>query len=244
LSVHFAPQSHTTFPKFKSLWLSGSDALLPKVDAYGAYAPVMQTTLSAAKNEICARACKIAAQFSIATHLNLYDSNMRFLSEYVRDLLLKRLKYIRETENTMPSINLLSFMMPRTVQHRRDASVYVIQHSSHVLGVASVQSLFNIIGVTVTCCPLDFGPGKEYSDVTSYSIYAAFLWSSLKNTWPDVEEILYLRVDIVGNSDENARSNCYAENYYKDIYDMKGYERISHENLDMKSGHILKKISK
>jgi hypothetical protein len=89
---------------------------------------------------------KIAAYFSMATHFNLYDSNMRFLSENVRDLLLKRLTYMRETENTMHSINLLSsIMMPRTVQNRRDASVYVLcsipvqhvwRHCNRVLRVA------------------------------------------------------------------------------------------------------------
>jgi hypothetical protein len=185
--------------------------LLPYI---GACASLTQTTPSAANNETCARAWKIAAQFSISTQFNIYDSNLRFVSEYVRDLLLKRLKYMRASENSMHSINLLSFMMLRTVQPRREASVYVILHSSHVLGVASVQSLFNIIGVTITCRPLDFAQDKEYSDVTSHPIYAAFLRLSLENPGPDVEENLHLQVDIVGNSDVKQETIATHEDRY------------------------------
>ena len=140
----------------------------------------MQTTVLAAEIEICARAWKLSAQFSMDAHPNIYDSCMRFLPEYVRGLLLKRFQYMRNTVKTMRSINFLSFIMPRTVQNRREVPVLVIMHGSHALGLSTVEALLNsTIGVTVTCMPLDLGPGKDYADVTLHPIYTAFLRLSI-----------------------------------------------------------------
>jgi hypothetical protein len=80
----------------------------------------MQATVLAAENEICARAWKLSALFCIAEHPNIYDSSMQLLPDYVRGLLLKQFKHMRNKENSMKSVNLLSFIMPRTVQNRHD----------------------------------------------------------------------------------------------------------------------------
>jgi hypothetical protein len=78
---------------------------------------------------------------------------------------------MRNKENTMKSVNLLSFIMPRTVQNRHELPVLVILHGSHVLGLSTVEALLNrTIGVTVTCRPLYFGPGKDYADVLMHPI--------------------------------------------------------------------------
>jgi hypothetical protein len=130
----------------------------------------------AAENEISARAWKLSALFYVAEHPNIYDSRMHLLPEYVRGLLLNRFQHMRKKEKTMIGVNLLSFIMPRTVQNRHKVQVLVILHGSHVLGLSTVEALLNLtIGVTVTCKPLDFGPGKDYADVTSHHIYTAFL---------------------------------------------------------------------
>ena len=55
----------------------------------------MQATVLAAENEICARAWKLSALFCVAEHPNIYDSRLHLLPEYVRGLLLNRLKHMR-----------------------------------------------------------------------------------------------------------------------------------------------------
>ena len=132
----------------------------------------MQATVLAAENEICARAWKLSALFCIAEHPNIYDSSMQLLPDYVRGLLLKQFQHMRNKENTMKSVNLLSFIMPRTVQNRHEVQVFVILHGSHVLGLSTVEALLNrTIGVTVTCRPLDFGPGKDYADTFEFETH-------------------------------------------------------------------------
>ena len=169
----------------------------------------------AAENEISARAWKLSALFCVAEHPNIYDSRLHLLPEYVRGLLLNRLQHMREKEKTMKGVNLLSFIMPRTVQNRHEVQVFVILHGSHVLGLSTVKALLNLtIGVTVTCKPLDFGPGKDYADVASHPIYAAFLSLSSKNTGPDVDASLFLRVDIEGNSDAKQETISKHEEKY------------------------------
>jgi hypothetical protein len=112
---------------------------------------------------------------------------------------------MRNKDNTMKGVNLLSFIMPRTVQNRHELPVLVILHGFHVLGLSTVEALLNrTIGVTVTCRPLDFGPGKDYADVSMHPIYTAFLRLSSKHNGSeslDVDASLWMRVDIVGNSD-------------------------------------------
>ena len=176
----------------------------------------MQNTMMAAANEISARAWKLSALFCITEHPNIYDSRMQSLPEYVRGLLLDRLQYMRKNLNTMHSLHLISFIMPRAVKDRHDVPVIIILHgSTHVLGLSTVEALLSrTIGVTVTCMPLDFGQGKEYPDVTSHCIYTAFLRLSSKNTGPDVDASLYHRVDIEGNSDARQETIATHEEKY------------------------------
>jgi hypothetical protein len=186
----------------------------------------MQATVLAAENEICARAWKLSALFCVTEHPNIYDSRMQLLPEYEHGLLLNRFQHMRKKRESheerkfafiyfLSFINLLSFIMPRTVQNRHELPVLVILHGSHVLGLSTVEALLNLtIGVTVTCKPLDFGPGKDYEDVTSHPIYTAFLSLSSKNTGPDVDASLFLRVDIEGNSDAKQETIAMHEEKY------------------------------
>ncbi len=103
----------------------------------------MQATVLAAENEICARSWKLSALFCIAEHPNIYDSSMQLLPDCVRGLLLKRFQHMRNKDNTMKGVNLLSFIIPRTVQNRHELPVLVILHGSHVLGLSTVEALLN-----------------------------------------------------------------------------------------------------
>ena len=173
------------------------------------------TVMQAAENETCARAWKLSALFSMDAHPDIYDSRMQMLPEYVRGLLLNLFQSMRNKEKTMRSVSLLSFIMPRAVQNRRDVPVIVILHATHVLGQSTVEALLNrTIGVTVTCMPLDFGPGKKHPEVTSHPIYTFFLSLSSKDTGPDVDANLYLRVDIHGNSDAMQETIATLEEKY------------------------------
>ena len=169
----------------------------------------------AAENEIRARAWKLSVLFCVTEHPNIYDSRMHLLPEYVRGLLLNRFQHMRKKVKTMMGVNLLSFIIPRKVQSRHEVQVLVILHGSHVPGLSTVVALLNLtIGVTVTCKPLDFGPGTDYADVTSHPIYTAFLSLSSKNTGPDVDASLFLRVDIEGNSDTKQETIATHEEKY------------------------------
>ncbi len=120
--------------------------------------PVMQNTMIASENEIRARAWKLSALFSMDAHPKIYDSCKQLLPEYVRGLLLNLFQSMRDKEKTMMSINLLSFIMPRPVQNRREVPVIVILHGTQVLRLSPFRALLNrTIGVTLTCqcMPLD-----------------------------------------------------------------------------------------
>ncbi len=82
--------------------------------------PLMQ------KNEICARAWTPSALFCMHAHLNIYDSCMMLLREYLWFLhdalawicmwpLLKQFQYMHSA-STLKSIKFFSFIMPRNAQ--------------------------------------------------------------------------------------------------------------------------------
>ena len=50
--------------------------------------------------------------------------------------------------------------------------IIILHGSTHVLGLSTVEALLSrTIGVTVTCMPLDFGPGKEHPDAGTCKIH-------------------------------------------------------------------------
>jgi hypothetical protein len=93
-----------------------------------------------------------------------------------------------EQSNTMLSINLFTFVMPRDARSGDTVPVIVILHGSHVLQQSTIEALLN---GTVGCTPMHFGgQGTNYAAVTLHPIYSAFLRMSSKLMGPDVDRNL------------------------------------------------------
>jgi hypothetical protein len=121
----------------------------------------------------------------------------------VRDLLLARFKWIREQSNTMLSINILRFIMPRDAHSGDTEPVIVILHGSHVLQQSTIEALINgTVGYPATCTPIHFGPSTIYAAVTLHPIYSAFLRMISKLMWSYVDRNFYQRFDFEGTGDE------------------------------------------
>jgi hypothetical protein len=131
----------------------------------------------------------------------IYDSRLQYLPDYIVSILTSRLHRMQTIQNSMKSITLLSFTYPRQFRGNADVPVNVILHFSNSIGFRTIQALLNTSGITVTCTPVDFGAGKPCPDVTLHPIFTAFLRTSSKDTGPAVNPNLYVRVDIMGNSD-------------------------------------------
>jgi hypothetical protein len=110
---------------------------------------------------------------------SLHDSRELNI-QYICNFLTSRLHHIQQTENNMPSINLLSFLYPR--QFRASAAVpelpvIVILHFSNSIRFSTIQALLGhgTVGITATCTPVDFGEGMPCQDVSLHPIFATFL---------------------------------------------------------------------
>ena len=106
-------------------------------------------------NKTCARAWKITAHLCSAAHPRIHNSSALLLpdlsAEYVRDLLLARLQWMREQMHTMRSINLFTFIVPRDARSGDTVPVIVILHGSHVLQQSTIEALLNgTVGCTAT----------------------------------------------------------------------------------------------
>ena len=165
---------------------------------------VMQTTYLGSSRT--SRTWNIAAYFSPSAHGLLYDSNLQYSLEYIRDILTSRLQHMQKHENNMYSITLLSFAYPRVRSSPEvpvPVEVTVLLHFSNLIGFSTIHALLGrgTIGITVTCTPVDFEKGKPCPDVTLHPIFATFLRKSSKDMGPAVDPNLYVRVDVVGDSD-------------------------------------------
>ena len=162
---------------------------------------VMQAAVFSDGNERHSRTWMVTAHFSLSEHSMIYDSRLRYLPDYIGNILTNRLHRMQTIQNSMKSITLLSFAYPRQFRGNADVPVNVILHFSNLIGFLTIQALLNTICITVTCTPIDFGAGKPCPDVTLHPIFTAFLGSSSKDMGPAVNPNLYVRVDIMGNSD-------------------------------------------
>ena len=166
----------------------------------------LQSHVSIASNETCALAWKIVAQFCSGAHPGIYRPDALLVpalsADYVRDLLRARLQLVRDRLDTMRSITLFSFIMPRNARAVDTVPVTIILHGWRVLEQSTVEALLRgTCGCTAKCTPLKFGPGTNYCTVSVHPAYTTFLRISSKDMWPDVDERLYQRLDIEGNSD-------------------------------------------
>ena len=154
------------------------------------------------------RTWEITALFSPSVHPSLQYS--RELSiQYIRNFLTSRLHHIQRTENNMHSITLLSFLYPRQFRASAAVPVIVILHFSNSIRFPTIQALLGhgTVGITATCTPVDFGEGKPCPDVSLHPIFATFLRRSSKDILgPAVDPNLYVRVDVVGDSDARQAS--------------------------------------
>ena len=154
------------------------------------------------ENEQHARSWQLAAQivsWDVAGHNKLSP-------EYVCQQFDLCLPSIQKNNNSLKSLQLLSFILPKNVLGRREVQVIFILHCWRPIGLSTAKALLRCLEcgsfrISVTCTPIDFGPGTGCSDVSSHRIFTDFLRASSKDTGPDVDPNLFLRVDIAGNSD-------------------------------------------
>jgi len=153
------------------------------------------------ENEVRARSWHLSAQFC------LESSPASNHIEYVRGRISACLQNMREKSKSMQSLQLLSFITPRRVLDRRNVPVFVILHCWRTIGFSTVAALLSCqkndpIKFTVTSCtPLDLGLEIRCPDFTSTTLFIDFVRMSSKDTCPDVDPDLFLRVDIEGDSD-------------------------------------------
>ncbi len=163
----------------------------------------------AAENEISACAWKLSA---FAEHRNIYDS-LAFVAQRCTWFIAQPIPTHARKRGNHEARKFAFIYYAK--ENRHEVQVFVILHGFHVLGLSTVKALLNLtIGVTVTCKPLDYGPGKDYADVASHPISTAFLSLSSKNTGPDVDASLFLRVDVEGNSDAKQETISTHEEKY------------------------------
>ena len=149
-----------------------------------------------------ARSWQLAARFVTWEEAGHNKLSPEFIS---RQLNLS-LPNIQRNEKSLKSLELLSFIMPRNVLVRQEVPAIFILHCSHTIGLSTAKGLLRCLEggsfrITVTCTPISFGPGTGCPDVTLHHIFSDFLRASSKDTGPDVDPNLFLRVDIAGNSD-------------------------------------------
>ena len=91
--------------------------------------------LNSAESKTAARAWKLTVHLCSEAHPGIYNPcpllKPALSAEYVRDLLSTRLQWMREQLNTMHSINLFTFVMPRDARSDDTVPVIVIPHGSH-----------------------------------------------------------------------------------------------------------------
>jgi hypothetical protein len=166
---------------------------------------VMQVTDTfSAENKRSSCTWKIAAHFSPSEHLMLTSvGSLQYSQEYIRNVLNSRLHHMQKTENNMNSITLLSFAYPRQFRSHAEVPVIVILHFLKSVGFTTIHAFLGrgTIGISAICTPVDFGEGKSCSDVTLHPIFVTFLHTSSKDTGPTVDPNLYIRVDLLGDSE-------------------------------------------
>ena len=178
---------------------------------------VMQTANFSTDNRKSSRTWKITAHFSPSVHIPIYDSSMQYSQQYIRDYLNSRLQHMQKTENNMHSITLLSFAYPRQFRDHAEVPVIVIMHFLQLVSFPSIHALLSrgTTGVNASCTPVDFEAGKPCPDVTLHPIFTTFRDMSSKHTGPAVEPNLYIRVDVLGDSDAQQATIAAQEQMFR-----------------------------
>ena len=114
----------------------------------------MQATEAAIPFHICARAWKAYARFSLAVHEHLTDSLVTKFSHTYKGSITEQLALnMQKNKEGMGSLDLITFVIPRTVGCGKEAPVVCILHGSHMMQMKSVEWLFHIPGVTAAYEP-------------------------------------------------------------------------------------------
>ena len=73
---------------------------------------------------------------------------------------------------------------------------------SKSIGLPAIEALLGrgTIGIAATFAPVYFGAGNPCSDITLHPVFATFLRISSKDAGPHVNQEIYIRVDIIGDS--------------------------------------------
>ena len=137
------------------------------------------------RDEISSRAWRLHAKFNVDAHpivtllTDTDDLVPECSSDYIRRLLGDRIDHMQKRRNTMHSLDIVTFSVPRTAMRISIQSyvpVVCILTGSHFIGLSTVQDLLRgIEGVSVTWTPLHFGKGTTCSTIAAHPIYAKFL---------------------------------------------------------------------
>ena len=213
------------------------------------------------RDEISSRAWRLHAKFNVDAHpivtllTDTDDLVPECSSDYIRRLLGDRIDHMQKRRNTMHSLDIVTFSVPRTAMRISIQSyvpVVCILTGSHFIGLSTVQDLLRgIEGVSVTWTPLHFGKGTTCSTIAAHPIYAKFLQQSTKEHTDPIDPYIYLRFDIMGNSDDEPATTAKEEVQSKAwmfratfdplmsslIHGQRPPPIRTHERLELQNGH-------
>ena len=155
--------------------------------------------MSLSENELRARSWHLSAHFCLESHPTSDHI------DYVRGRMSSCLPHMQKNTKSMLSLQLLSFIIPRRIFDPQNVPVFVILHCWSRVGFSTVEALLNCLKsdsikfCVSSCTPLDI----ECADFTLNSLFIDFVRMSSKDTGPNVDPNLFLRVDIEGDSDNH-----------------------------------------
>jgi hypothetical protein len=167
------------------------------------------TAMPLSANE--ARSCHLSAQFCLESH---HTSDH---IDYVRGRMSSCLAHMQKNTRSLLSLHLLSFITPRHALDRRNEPVFVILHCWRTVRFSTVEALLtsltcppndfiNSVACTLLrrarhCTPLDIEHEIRCPDFTLNPLFIDFVRMSSKDSSPNVDTNLFLRVGIEGDSD-------------------------------------------
>ena len=135
------------------------------------------------------------AKFNVDAHPNIMtvtstdtdDLVTECSPDYICRLLGGRIDHMQKHRNTLHSLDIVTFSVPRTTRSISIQSyvpVVCILTGTHFIGLRTVQEFVRgIDGISVTWTPLYFGKGTACSTIAAHTLYAAFLQKKYKGRY-------------------------------------------------------------
>ena len=139
---------------------------------------------SSSANERRARAWLLHAQFHVAEHTRLANSDTnQIFPEYIREFFNARASYLNKH---LKSLNLISVSVPTTLSspetldgYRDVVNVHGIFHGSHLVSERALQGIFgSSAGVTTSWDALYCGQGEACPSLDDHAVFKTFLRES------------------------------------------------------------------